>query len=74
MDSEKQVDASHYNFEDYVTWERWQSYYTQLRFVLRQKPKSILVVGAGDGLVANMLKSLGLNVKTVDIDPELNPD
>lgn len=74
MDTKKQVEASHYNFDEYVTWERWQSYYTQLSTVLRSQPKSVLVVGAGDGLVASMLKTLGIDVKTVDIDPDLKPD
>lgn len=63
-----------YHFSNYVYFERWASYWQQINEVLRLKPTNVLEVGVGGGLVANYLKSLGVDIKTCDIDGELKPD
>jgi hypothetical protein len=74
QDSNIQVDISHYDFLSYLDWNRWTSYYTQIRLILNKKPKSVLVIGPGDHIVVNILKTNNIVVKTLDIDIKLNPD
>jgi len=63
-----------YHFLNYVYFARWASYWQQINEVLRLKPTNVLEVGIGGGLVANYLKSLGVDIKTCDIDGKLKPD
>lgn len=64
----------------YETWKRyefegrWTSYFQQVNQVLEFKPSSCLEIGVGNGIVTDALKRQGLEVKTLDIDPELKPD
>jgi len=74
MDQKPQVNITHYDFLNYVTWERWQSYYFQIEMIMKYKPKSVLVIGPGDKIVTDILTRLGLVIKTADIDPNLSPD
>jgi ubiquinone/menaquinone biosynthesis C-methylase UbiE len=71
---QKQVDKSHYNFASYMDKRRWTSIWHQLNEVIAQRPTSVLEVGPGSGTFKNAAASFGFNVKTLDIDPELNPD
>ncbi|MDQ7841969.1 MAG: methyltransferase type 11 [bacterium] len=64
----------HYSFCDYVDAERWRSYWDQIREVMLVKPRDVLLVGIGDGLVGAALSQLGCTVRTLDIDPALQPD
>ncbi|MEK8031481.1 methyltransferase domain-containing protein [Ideonella sp. DXS29W] len=68
-----QVDASHYKFERYVDIKRWCSYWHQLREVLALQPRSVLEVGVGNGINSLLLRQLGCETATMDIDPALNP-
>jgi SAM-dependent methyltransferase len=68
-----QVDASHYQFERYVDIKRWSSYWHQLREVLALQPKSVLEVGVGTGINSLLLRQLGCETATLDIDPALKP-
>jgi hypothetical protein len=76
----KQVDQSHYDFTTYVNQERWTAYFYQIKEVLQlikdtgKKNPTVLDIGVGDRTVANVLQSQGALVKTLDIDPELQPD
>jgi hypothetical protein len=69
-----QVDPTHYDFESYVSPERWNSYWHQVVEVLRDKPVSVLIVGVGDNIVPTILKLNGIDVKTFDFDPKLCSD
>ena len=69
-----QVDTTHYNFLNYVHRDRWNSYYQQITEALNCKGKNVLYIGAGDGIVTDILKKSGKNVKTLDFDKNLNPD
>lgn len=70
----KQVKSSHYNFKNYVSLERWCSYYYQIKYSLDEKFKEIIIFGKGDGIVSNTLKNIGKNVTTFDFDKNLYPD
>ena len=74
MSFNPQVDYKFYDFENYVSWDRWQSYYAQIKCVSAKNPNSILVVGPGDGVVVAVLKSMSFKVKTLDIDAASEPD
>lgn len=73
-DLKAQVEKSHYDFNHYVSHDRWMSYYNQVDEVNRCNPKSVLVVGPGDNIVVNLLKTFSGDVKTLGIDESLNPD
>lgn len=74
----KQVNIGHYTFANYLTLERWISYYNQIKgvndLVRNKREPTILEIGVGDGSVSSKLSNLGYIVTTVDIDPNLNPD
>ncbi|WP_211260228.1 class I SAM-dependent methyltransferase [Xenophilus azovorans] len=57
-----------------MTKARWASVWHQLDEVLKQNPKSVLEIGPGPGIFKNIAVNIGLNFKTLDLDPELNPD
>ena len=71
---EVQVDISHYDFKKYVNHGRWNSYYQQIIEALECEGKNILYIGAGDGIVTDILKKSGKNVKILDFDKNLKPD
>ncbi len=70
----KQVDKSHYNFSTYMSKGRWISTWHQLKEVIDTHPESILEIGPGAGIFTTCAKVYGLSVKTLDLDPELQPD
>lgn len=69
-----QVLKDHYSFLDYINQERWGSYYEQIKNTIELKVRKILIIGVGDGIVSDVLKKQGFEVKTFDIDESLNPD
>lgn len=70
----KQVDKSHYEFGRYVRKQRLASMWHQLDEVIKLNPARVLEVGPGPGLFKAMAGSLGIQVETLDIDHELQPD
>jgi len=72
--TERQVEPQHYSFCHYVTAERWNSYWHQIDEALDDNSPKILIIGVGDNIVPTILKSKGMEVKTFDFDPDLNPD
>lgn len=57
------------------TFERLASYREQLTCTCADiMPERVLIVGKGDDIVGNILRSLGAEVKTLDIEEELAPD
>lgn len=69
-----QVPASHYQKTTYLNPERWQSYWNQFESVRSTSPENVLEIGIGNSMVRGMLSSAGYTIRTVDIDPALNPD
>lgn len=68
-----QVSKQHYSYT-YDHKARWISYWYQIRSVFAFSPTSVAEIGIGNELVSQYLKSNGLTVSTIDIDPELHPD
>ncbi len=69
-----QVENKIYYTLDYLDKPRWVSLWHQINEVTSKKPKSILEVGMGNGLVKHTLTLLGYSVKTLDHDRRLKPD
>lgn len=69
-----QVEQNHYFNEFYDSKHRFISYWHQIHEIIRLKPKRILEIGVGNGFVSKYLKERRVNVLTLDIDKELNPD
>lgn len=63
-----------YFSKEYNDSKRWMSYWYQVEEVLGFNPKSVLVVGKGNGLVSQYLKLGGVKTVTLDIDEALEPD
>jgi len=68
-----QVSPRHYHHE-YDFLERWVSYWHQISEVLALKPKRVLEIGIGNGLVTHYLRKEGVDVVTADVDARLKPD
>jgi len=66
--------ASHYDFDKYMQMPRWCSYWHQIRIIQSLQPKTLLEVGVGNGLLRAICTHYGIEVRTIDIDPELKPD
>jgi len=62
------------NYYKKISYQQWNSYFWQLFFISNLQPESILEVGVGDKIVADIIKKLGYDIKTCDISPKLNPD
>jgi len=74
MNELKQVDKSHYDFQPYMSKARWSSVWHQLDEVIGVRPESVLEIGPGPGVFKQMAKLFGIQIETLDIDPELKPD
>ena len=67
-----QVEASYYNFKDYVHKEQFLSYYNQLILIHKIKPKSILEIGVG-GKIIEKLIPINIQYTSCDISKDLYP-
>jgi len=70
----KQVDKSHYEFHRYMQKARWSSLWHQLDELIKLKPESVLEIGPGPGMLKVVGRQFGLEVETLDLDPDLQPD
>ena len=59
---------------NYASPERFASYGYQFKEILALKPKNVLEIGIGNGIIAYMLKKGGIDITTIDIDESLEPD
>lgn len=66
--------AERYSFEGYNSKHRMLTYWHQIKEITDLKPRSVLEIGVGTGLVAAYIRSIGVHVETVDINPSLHPD
>lgn len=69
-----QVDRNLYFSPDYLLPGRLAAYSYQFLEIVKLKPKSILEIGIGNGLLSFLLKQSGLDVTTLDFDASLKPD
>lgn len=72
-----QVDYQHYQFDNYLDIERWNSYYQQIKECVKHgKMNEVMVIGVGDGIVPLILKHLNpkSHLTLVDYAEDLYPD
>lgn len=62
------------SWKKYENPQRWTSYYYQADLVRSFQPKTALEVGVGHGVVRDAVRSMGISLQTLDIDPDLQPD
>jgi SAM-dependent methyltransferase len=53
---------------------RLASYRQQLLYALAHRPRAVLLVGKGDGLVVDLLRQSGVKVVVLDLERTLRPD
>jgi SAM-dependent methyltransferase len=70
----KQVDASHYSFADYVTQARFISFWHQVHEVVALRPRRVLEIGPGPGIVTRILRDQGIEVVTCDFVDDTDAD
>lgn len=68
------IEPSYYSFERYNSKMRMLTYWHQIRETLLRRPRTVLEVGVGSGMVSAYLKHCGIQVTTVDINAGLSPD
>lgn len=71
---EVQVPPEHYEWSPYHTPARWASFWHQIDEVVRARPATCLEIGVGSGIVIQALRSFGVDVTAVDIEPALGVD
>lgn len=71
---EKNLENEFYYADIYFTLDQLTSYAEQIHTIHSLKPKTILEVGIGSGLVSDFMKKSGYDVTTVDINEKLNPN
>jgi hypothetical protein len=69
-----QVNKNHYNFKNYMSKERWSSIWEQLNIINELEIEDLLELGPGVGYLKKNLELIGVQAKTMDYDPALNPD
>lgn len=65
--------AAHYDAQ-YLSHGRTYSIAAQLASIMDLAPRNVLEVGVGTGISAFSLRSIGVEVITLDVQPELAPD
>ena len=74
MNYSVQVERDHYFRDSYFTHDRWASYWYQISSIKQLKVSSVLEIGVGNGVVADILRKFGMEVTSLDIDQTLQPD
>ena len=69
-----QIDNPDYMTMEYLSRERWISFWYQIMEVNKTSPLKILEIGPGPAIVSGILKKMNISLITLDIDPRLNPD
>ena len=70
-----QVSQDHYQTSRYDELHRWISYWYQIQAVSRHRPRNVLEIGVGSGVLSRYLADrLSIDVTTFDFDPALAPD
>ena len=69
-----QVAATHYIKPTYLTKDRWANYWYQWKWLQGKNIETLLEVGVGNGIVAELFQRMGTRVTTIDIDEALKPD
>lgn len=68
------ADFGAYFKTSYLTVRRFASYACQLSEIVALRPQTILEIGIGNGILSYLLRKVGVQVTTLDINPLLEPD
>lgn len=71
---DERAGVKHYASRNYLTKERTCSYWHQVDEVLSLGAKTVLEIGPGPGIAADWLRGSGVEVTTVDFDPDVGAD
>jgi len=63
-----------YSSTDYCDPARMASYSYQIKEVMSQKPRTVLEIGIGNGVVTYLLRRANILVTTLDVDNQVAPD
>jgi len=74
VDRELDVNPAFYKNQNYFRHDQMFSYWAQIDAVRNQEPANVLEIGLGNGFVSTNLLWLGFDVKTLDVNPALDPD
>lgn len=68
------IESNYKSFEKYVKKKRWMSYWYQVKETLASNPKSVLLIGIGNGIIPAILVEKEIKVYTFDYDLSMKPD
>ncbi len=74
MTNSVQVNASHYSFKNYMSKGRWASLWHQIDEIHGFATDLILEIGPGSGILKAICQTYGIDLQTLDFDPDLTPD
>jgi hypothetical protein len=74
MENNVQVSPSHYGFTDYMSKGRWASLWHQVDEIQGVATDRILEIGPGRGILKAICLTYGIDLETLDFDPDLKPD
>ena len=71
---ERKLSMEYYHSDNYFSYDRLWSYSEQIQHIMRMQPRNLIEIGVGNGFVSEFLRKTGIDVKTFDINPDLQPD
>lgn len=71
---ERLLEREAYFSDNYFSLRQLGSVAHQLHLIWKMRPRNVLEIGPGNGLVSVCLRQAGIPVTTVDINPHLEPD
>ncbi|RYH00253.1 MAG: class I SAM-dependent methyltransferase [Alphaproteobacteria bacterium] len=69
-----EIHQDYYRFSEYVSLDRFNTYWYQINEVLNLQPKNVAEIGVGTGVVKYLIEGVGVPVTTIDINEKLRPD
>ncbi len=69
-----EIHQDYYKFSEYVSLDRFNTYWFQINEVLNLEPKTVAEIGVGTGVVKYLVEGFGVPVTTIDINENLKPD
>jgi 2-polyprenyl-3-methyl-5-hydroxy-6-metoxy-1,4-benzoquinol methylase len=73
-DFSKQFNLDQDYYLEHLDFINWYRYFFLVKEVLRARPRQVLEIGSGSGIVRNCLSALVEEYLTLDINPQLDPD
>jgi len=69
-----EIHQDYYKFSEYVSLDRFNTYWFQINEVLNLEPRSVAEIGVGTGVVKYLVEGFGVPVTSIDINENLKPD